>query len=198
MMLNNSLGCCTIAAVGHADQTWSANAGFEGTMDDSVILSYYEKWDGYEGTPDTDNGGIELDVLKQWQKSDFNGVKLTAFVAAGVLDLNVVRQAINLFGGVYIGVALPISAQRQKVWDTDVSTDGIPGSWGGHAVFVNAYDQDSFTCVTWGALKKMTTRFWAECVDEAYALLSPDWFRNNVAPSGFDLAQLQSDLALIR
>ena len=48
MMLNDQLGCCTIAAVGHAVQTWTANAmGRELTVPDSAILEHYEKWDGY-------------------------------------------------------------------------------------------------------------------------------------------------------
>jgi len=52
MMLNDRLGCCTISAVGHAVQTWTANAlGRELTVPDSTILEYYEKWDAM--TPPT-------------------------------------------------------------------------------------------------------------------------------------------------
>ena len=73
--------------------------------------------------------------------------------------------------------------------------NGAPGSWGGHAVIIGAYDNNTLTCITWGAPKKMTWSFWDAYCDEAYALLSPDWATGQkAAPSGFDLAALQADL----
>ena len=63
---------------------------------------------------------------------------------------------------------------------------------------VVAYDQTGLTVVTWGALKRMTWGFWGAYVDEAYALLSSDWIETDLlAPSGFNLAALQSDLAFL-
>src|SRR5487761_2483904 len=61
MMLNDSLGCCTIAGCGHAVQVWTANTGGIITVADSVIEGMYEKWDGYvPGDASTDTGGVEL------------------------------------------------------------------------------------------------------------------------------------------
>ena len=104
------------------------------------------------------------------------------------------------FGGLYAGVALPVSAQRQTGWTWDV-TSATPkdfGSWGGHAIPIVAYDSAGLTCVTWGTLQKMTWAFWDAYVDEAYACLTPDWIAaDGKAPSGFDLASLQADLSLI-
>ena len=103
------------------------------------------------------------------------------------------KQAIALFGGLYIGLSLPLSAQTQDVWDVDTSPNGKRGSWGGHCVFVPDYDATGLTCITWGAPKKMTWPFWGTYCDEAHALLSPNW----KAPAGFDLAALQADLASV-
>ena len=199
-MLNNTLSDCTIAGIGHAIQVWSANNGAEITIPDPVILSYYEKWDGYNpADPSTDRGGIEIDVLKQWQKSGFDQHKLLAFADPVYTNLDEIRQAINLFGGVYIGLNLPNSAQTQEVWD--VVPNGGPnaaaGSWGGHCVFVPAYDPNGFTCITWGAPKTMTNAFWLAYVDEAHTLLSQDWIDQQGSPAGFNLDQLKSDLSLI-
>ncbi len=72
-----------------------------------------------------------------------------------------------------------------------------PGSWGGHAVPVIAYDASGLTCITWGALKRMTWAFWDAYCDEAYACLSRDWAAAR-APSGFDWAALDADLGGFR
>lgn len=200
MMLNDVHGDCTIAAAGHAVQVWSANTTGEVTVPDSLILSYYQKWDGFNpADPNTDSGGVELDVLNQWQNTSFDGHKLTAFADPAFANLEEIRQTITLFGGVYIGLSLPNTAKTQAVWDVapNGGDDAKPGSWGGHAVFVPKYDAHSFTCVTWGALKPITLAFWKEYVDEAHALLSQDWLAHKGSPSGFDLAELMSDLELI-
>ena len=196
-MLNNTLGDCTIAGCGHAIQVWSANSYKQITVPDSVILSAYEQWDGYNpADPSTDQGGIEIDVLKNWKQKGLGGHKLLAFADPNVKNLEEVKQAINLFGGVYIGVALPLSAQNQDVWDFASGSEGESGSWGGHCVFVAAYDADTLTCITWGQTKKMTNAFWNAYVDESHALLSPDWI-NAKSPNGFNLQQLQTDLSAI-
>ncbi|WP_263353939.1 hypothetical protein [Acidicapsa acidisoli] len=204
MMLNDVHGDCTIAAAAHAVQVWSANTKGEKdevTLPDSVVLSYFEKWDGYKPSdPNTDAGGVELDVLNNWQKASFEQHKLIAYADAAYANLEEIRQAITLFGGVYIGLALPMTAKTQAVWDVvpNGGDDAKPGSWGGHAVFVPKYDAHSFTCITWGALKQMTVAFWKEYVDEAHALLSHDWLEQKGAPSGFDLDELKADLGRIK
>jgi hypothetical protein len=200
MMLNNVHSDCTIAAAAHAIQVWSAHTGGEVTLPDSLILSYFEKWDGYNpSNPNSDAGGVELDVLNAWQKSAFDSHKLVAYADAAYANLAEIRQAITLFGGVYIGMALPTTAKTQAIWDVvpNGGADAKPGSWGGHAVFVPKYDAHSFTCVTWGALKQMTIPFWKEYVDEAHVLLSHDWLAKKGSPSGFDLECLKADLGLI-
>ena len=201
MMHNDRLGDCTIAAAAHAVQVWSANTASEVTVPDTQVLHYYEKWDGYkQGQPNTDQGGVELNVLTRWQKEGFDKHKLIAFADPAHANLDQIRQAINLFGGVYIGLSLPITAQKQAIWDVvpNGGDDAKPGSWGGHAVFVPKYDANGFTCITWGELKTMTSAFWTAYVDEAHALLSHDWMASKGAPSGFNLAELKTDLGLIQ
>ncbi len=197
-MLNDFLGDCTIAGLGHAVQIWSANTGIEATVTDATIQSAYEDWCGYNpDDPKTDQGGIELDVLTDFKKNGLGGHKLLAFADPNTTNLSEVRTAIDLFGGVYIGLSLPVEAQNQDVWD---AVNGMtPGSWGGHAVFVPKYDESGFTCITWGAQKKMTIAFWTACCDEAHALIGQDWFETSGKdPTGLDLAQLTADLKQIK
>jgi hypothetical protein len=197
----HGLGDCTIAGCAHAIQVWSANAGSIVTVPDATVLRYYEQWDGYKpGDPATDQGGIELDVLTAWQKQGFDGHALVAFAKPRVANLTEIRQSIALFGGIYIGLALPISAQTQEVWDVAPNSgkNGHKNSWGGHCVFVAAYDQKTFTCITWGAPKKMTAAFFKKYCDEAYTLLGQPWLDAQGSPAGFDQAQLLADLYAIK
>ena len=201
MMLNDKLGDCTIAGAAHAVQVWSVNTGGEITVPDEAVQNYYQQWDGYvPGDDSTDRGGVELDVLNDWQKNGFAGNKLLAFADPKPASLIDIRQSITLFGGVYIGLALPITAQSQDVWDV-VKSGGAkakPGSWGGHCVFVPKYDQHGFTCITWGELKTMTLAFWKKYCDEAHTLLDQQWITAKGSPAGFAQDQLQADLKAIR
>ena len=200
-MLNDNLSCCTIAGAAHAVQVWTANTGTMVTVPDPTIETYYEQWDGYvPSNPGTDSGGVELDVLNYWQKQGFAGNALVAFADPKPGNLVEIRQSIALFGGIYIGVALPVTAQKQEVWDVvpNGGADAKPGSWGGHCVFVPKYDQHGFTCITWGELKTMTVAFWKEYCDEAHTLLGQAWLTAKGAPNGFDQAQLLADLKAIK
>jgi hypothetical protein len=202
MMLNDSLGDCTCAAAGHMVQCWTANHGAEVTPTDKAILSAYEAVGGYRpGHPDTDNGAVEIDVLNYWRKTGIAGHQLAAYAAVAVTNVGHVKAGLDLFGGLYIGLSLPLSAQGQQVWTVPAGGAhgrGVPGSWGGHAVGLVAFDATGLTCVTWGALQKMSWGFFGTYCEEAYVPLSNDWARPGVkAPSGFDLAALQADLKLV-
>jgi hypothetical protein len=198
MMLNDTLGCCTIAGAAHAVQIFSLNAGTEVTLSDAEVLAYYEKWDGYvQGNAATDQGGIELDVLNAWKAQEFAGHALLAWADVSTGSASQIKQAIFLFGGVYIGLEVPnfIMSNIPPLWDV-VDDDG--GIDGGHCVFVVGYDSVGLTFISWGALYKMTWAFWTKYVDEAHALLSKDFLgANGLDPAGFNLAALQADLACI-
>ena len=200
VMMNDRLGDCTCAGVGHAIQTWTSLTGQQITPTDADILALYEGACGYKPSdPSTDQGGVEPDVLNYWKANGVAGHKLDGYASVNTRNTTEVRQAVQLFGVVYIGVALPLSAQSQSVWDvTDASLagDAAPGSWGGHCVIVVGYNSRGPLVVTWGKVLQMTWDFWASYVDEAYALLSKDWIETSgSAPSGFDYAALAGDLA---
>lgn len=198
MMLNDTLGDCTIAGCGHALQVFSGGT----TLADSVIEQYYEQWCGYvAGDPSTDNGGDEVDVLNDWKQHKFSGHVLDGYADPQPQVWAHVAQSIAQFGGVYIGLQLPNSALTQnekgEIWDV-VKHDG--GIAGGHAVFCPAYHTEdptdsgatTITCITWGMKQKMTIAFWDKYCDESHTLLAAAW-----QPSGVNLAALRADLASI-
>jgi hypothetical protein len=202
MMVNDRVGDCTCAAAGHLIQDWTANAGTIETPTDDEILKAYMAVSGYDpATGRNDTGAVELDVLKFWRNRGVGGHQIDAFVALEPGNLDHVKDAINLFGASYIGLRLPVSAQSQETWVVSPGGPigrGAPGSWGGHAVIVVAYNPRRVTCVTWGELKQMTWGFFATYCDEAYAILSKaEWLPQGKAPNGFDLEALQRDLSEI-
>ena len=200
MMANDHLGDCTAAAAAHAIQTWTiSESGQEETPSDDEVVEFYSASTGYDpADTSTDQGGVESAVLSYWRRNPIKGHVLDGFVSVNPKSKPTVRDAIWLFGGAYLGLMLPISAQRQLVWDVPaegVTGVGAPGSWGGHAVWAVAYDSRTVTVVTWGMRKSMTWEFFATYAEEAYALLSPTWTaKDAVSPSGFDFATLQTDL----
>jgi hypothetical protein len=200
---NIILGDCTIAGAMHGVQTWTVNvlgkpAAF--TFEDAV--HYYEIWDGYNpNDPSTDQGGILLNCCKLWKAQTLKGYDLKAFATVLPATIEHVKQAINLFGGLYIGLNVPAYIMPQdgnvpEVWN--VEPNGDNSIIGGHCVFVTGYDENVVDFISWGTNYSMTWAFWTKFVDESYALLSSDWIEaNGGAPNGFDLAALESDLVEI-
>lgn len=205
MMLNDNIGDCTCAAAGHLIMEWTGNTGKVTEVPDNNILQAYEAVSGYDPSdPQSDQGAVETDVLNYWRQSGISGHKILAYAALEPNNQDHVRLSIWLFGGCYIGLALPFSAQTQDVWAVPPGgtvASGAPSSWGGHAVPVVAYDQAGLTVITWGAAKRMTWGFWQAYCDEAYAVLSDDFMKNGpngmISPNGIDLNTLTNDLSLV-
>jgi hypothetical protein len=196
---NDAIGDCTCAAAGHMVEVWTAlnsPALRPVKVTQASIIKTYTAVSGYSPrTGANDNGAVELDVLNYWRKTGLTKAhKLWAFAQVDPQNRDHVMLATYLFGGVYIGVALPDTAQAQtgpdKVWDVG----GQPGTWGGHAVNIVAYDAAGLTCATWGCLQRMTWAFWHTYVDEAWALLPIEW-QIHTGVQGFDFATLAADLA---
>jgi hypothetical protein len=206
MMHNDTVGDCTCAAAGHLIMEWNANVERNVTPSDDDVIAAYAAITGYDpSTGSGDNGAVETDVLNYWRKTGIAGHQIMAYAALEPSNTQHVRDAVDLFGGCYIGLALPVSAQQQDVWSVPpggTSGDGAPGSWGGHAVPVVAYDNHGLTVITWGATKAMTWEFWSAYCDEAYAVLSEDFLSAGTngaptAPNGFDLTALEADLKAV-
>jgi len=201
MMDNDKIGDCTCAAAGHLIMEWTDDNNAMVTPTDQQIISAYSAITGYDpSTGKNDNGAVETNVLNYWRKTGIAGHQILAYAALEPKNETHVKLGAFLFGGCYIGLSLPLTAQTQKVWSVPpggATGKGAPGSWGGHAVCVVGYDSHGVTIITWGATKKMTWSFWNTYCDEAYAIISNDFAGAKTAPSGFDLAALQADLKLI-
>jgi hypothetical protein len=187
MFLNDKIGCCTAAAIAHMREVQSAQDGKEVIPTDDDVLKLYEavtalenNGQGYDpSTGANDNGCVETDVLNYLRRNQFYGDSIFAFASVSPSNHNLVQVGAYLFGGLYIGIDLPLSAEQQlergQPWDWVGGHLGRPGSWGGHAVNVVEYDPSGLTVVTWGALQRMTWQFWDHYVDESYVIVPQSW-----------------------
>lgn len=207
MMLNDRIGDCTCATAGHMIQTWTANDAAQVTIADADVLRAYSAVSGYDpATGANDNGAVELDVLKYWQRTGIGGHKLFAFAAIPVGDVVTLRQAVWLFGGAYIGVSLPQLAMDQvaagRPWTLPSWYDRLRGRGriiGGHAVSICAYTPTAFYVHTWGQVQPVSLSWLARYADELWAVLPvSDWTNEDrQSPSGFDFATLRADLTAV-
>ena len=199
MYANDRIGDCTIAAAAHMVEAWTAaGQGHAVEISEQSVLDAFDHVKLVD--PGTgEEGAVELDVLRFWRNSGIGGHRIGAYTRVSVHNRLLVQTAAWLFGGLYIGVQLPLTAQTQEVWDWTGSLTGParPGSWGGHAVNVVRYDAGGVTIVTWARLKQVTWSFWERYCDEAYCIISDDFLKEGSAPNGLDLAALEADLALV-
>jgi hypothetical protein len=208
MFANDQYGDCTCVSHGHRILVQERHARQRETpISTDDVLAAYSAVTGFDpDRPETDNGAYMLDVLNYMRRTGMGREKdgtrhqITAYAKVDHTDLQEVRTAIALFGGLYIGIWLPLSAQWQDLMAWDLPSegdagDGTPGSWGGHAVYANGYDRRGVDFYTWSEPAHMTWEFWTNYVDEAYAVISEDFFRKTGKSSrGFDTAQLNAFL----
>jgi hypothetical protein len=205
MYLNDQIGDCTEACKAHIIEAWSAyGLGTEIEVSDNQVLKWYERDGGYvPGDPSTDNGCVIQDVLSNWQKDDSAVCPITEFAELkNFYYAHNLKEALYLFGTVYLGINVPQSAMDQfnagEPW-TYVGDNNIIG---GHAIpLQEVYApgvNDMYTVITWGQKQRMSRSFVWNYVEEAWVMISPDWFNSSgVDTDGFNLAQLQADFAQV-
>jgi len=184
---NDQWGDCTIAALAHAVTVFRGLTGKKKIWDEKSIVKLYMHLSG-----GVDSGLNELDVLNYWQSHTASGDKIIAYAALDIKNHTHIKQAIQLFGGVYLGFQVQKNCLEdftaRKTWTP------APLTHDGHAVFAVGYDKTGVTVLTWGNTQKATWGWWDECVDEAYAILAPETKKADFTP-GFNFDQLKADLA---
>lgn len=211
MMLNDQLGDCTVAAIGHLLQVWSfISSGVMLTEPDSIILKWYELIDGYVvGDPRTDQGGVMQHVMRYWLK---RGVPMTSGVnrALGVVEIDPqndidVTNAIAACGAVNIGFNVPSYLMPDNgdpppmLWDVQPGADDT--IIGGHNVIAPGFDnQATLNIISWGIRAyRMTKAFRNKYVTETYAIADQQWVSvKGSTPGDLPLQQLIHQMQALR
>jgi hypothetical protein len=183
---NDTLGDCTIAALGHSETVFRGMLGTKKIMTKTAAVKLYMHLTG-----GVDSGLNELDVLNYWRQHPVAGDKIVNYVSVSPKDHTHVQQAIKMFGGVYLGFQVQQGCEDQ--FNAHQPWTPAPLTNDGHAVYAVAYDQQQLTVLTWGNTQQATWAWWDECVDEAYAILPPE-ARDPGFVTGFDFAQLEKDI----
>ena len=201
MYRNDTLGDCTWAAIGHMVQAWTKYAGAERTPTEADIEQGY--WEtgtppSATGTPGgpTDDGRMEPHVLSYWRSKGIPNEpdSIIGYAAVNAKNLDRVKFTIENFGGAYVALAMPVTAEQQSIWDYVPNTpDNQPYSWGGHAVPILGYDAQYLYLVTWGFVMKMTYAFWHHYGVASYAVISPD-FVGKASAAGVDTSGLHAQI----
>ncbi len=208
---NDICGCCTVTAMYRYNGLMTHLAGRPIPFVTQNVLDLYKKLSGWNGVEDdpSDSGLDEHEVLRYWQTNgiiDNNGLvhKITGDMGVTPPYAKVACWLFDL----YIAMALPDAwvdpMPDEPGFTWDVAGPGNPDN--GHAFMAYDYneqgllidtwglvDADKPSIMTWSAVNKYMTPSQGGCM---YAILTPDSFNEatQLAPSGFNFADLQADL----
>lgn len=198
---NTTAGDCTIAGVGHLIQGWTAMTGRPTVaFSDEQALAVYSQVEGYDPqTGQPDNGMDETDVLDDWKTgAGLFGTTLVDYATVDPTNIQHIQQTIWVYGGIYLGLMLPRSAEQQTDAGQPWTRPWFSPILGGHCVVSQKYDQTYLYVDTWGQLQPVAWDFVQAYFDAAYAPLSPLWIgADSKTPNGLDLAGLTADLAAV-
>lgn len=189
MFANDEIGDCTVAGMAHGDTVWSGLVSNLSIYPLDLVKKIY-----FHLTGGDDTGLSMLTVLDYFRKTSIAGEKIYAYMSINPHNHTHVKQALMLFGGLFIG----FQVQEKCMEDFKGGIAWTPGKLinAGHAVFITGYNKDELNLLTWGNTHRGTWGWWDYCVDEAYVVLPPEAVNPEFAP-GFDFDKLQKDLVSV-
>ncbi len=196
---NDRVGDCTIAGLDHLSRAFSAlfKEPYSPPTEDSLEQKYFSFTGG------EDSGLNEEFVLQKWHTEGIFGTKIAGFAPLSTTSLLQWHQAISMYGGAYLGIQCPESAQLafQKEQETGKlvpwTYEGSPVV-GGHCVVALGYGPNGgLHCATWGGIAVLTPSFLAHYLDEAWVVLSQQLVEAKKDTLGLNLEVLQADLSRI-
>lgn len=187
---NDQYGDCTIAGVAHMVEGWdAATKEHDPVPSETTIVAEYFKLTGGE-----DSGLNEADVLKEWHTNGLFGEKIAGYAPVNPRHLLELHQAVAFYGGCYLGIECPKSAQEQF-------GNGEPWTYvgseveGGHCVAALGYGpHGGLHCATWGGIAVLEASFLAHYLDEAWVILPQQFIEAKKDQLGIDLKTLEADL----
>jgi hypothetical protein len=200
MLGNDRYGNCAEAGMLHWTMARTAYAGSPFVANVNDALGLYSRITGFDPSrPQTDTGTNLADMMDFCERNSMLSEQDNRLLMAFPLDptnIEEIRQAIDLCGGVLIGVNFP------QAW----STSRIQGATrspieGGHCEYLPGYSETSrkvtlFDTITWGEHLEMTEDGFSEFCDEAWAVADLDFINATGAdPQGLLQAEYERRVA---
>lgn len=151
-------------------------------------------------TGEGDNGVDMQTMLELARDHDVLGNgKMVAFARVDLTNLDEVRAAISIFGGVLLGVGLTVAQDSQTdanppLWDYVRRSP----AWGGHAVLAGMYDSETephrsdIEVITWATRVGTTDTFQDHQLDEAWVVILREHLDHPDFQKGIDVVALEN------
>jgi hypothetical protein len=200
---NDQYGDCTCAGGANLLILTSCHTGTVVVPTLKQVLDMYTAVTGFDqATGANDNGAAMTDVLEYLRTTGIAGHKILAWAKIDHTNPVHRRLAVDLFGGTYVGVNLPASAQNQFVDGKQCSWEVVPNSEieGGHCIIRPGYGSEGGDYVSWANWFIKASTAWENMyLDEEYVIVTQDWINKatNKTPDGIDLSVLLADLKLL-
>lgn len=199
---NDEFGDCGPVSYGNLRKLISLYlTGAEDDVTQDDVLALY-KLVNPTFDPDDPGGpgdaGVDMQTMLELAlEHGFAGKKPLAFAKVDASNLDELRAAIEIFGGVLLGIDLETAQQSQTdsgVWDYKKS-----GEWGGHAVMCGRYVDDTTDTkdrsgvVTWAEVVDFTNAFAKRQLDEVWLVIFEEHLGDKGFKEGVDRQALASE-----
>jgi hypothetical protein len=138
---NDRLSDCAVAAKWHLDTLSEGILGRDAVAPEPDVIADYTRLSG-----GVDDGLVLLDVLTDWRKAATRPI--LGYAKVDPHNLTHVKQAINMFGALYVGMQMTAEAEAQF----DAGKPWVPGTLqdDGHCVLALDYTPIGLLASTWG------------------------------------------------
>jgi hypothetical protein len=211
MYLNDQLGDCVIAMMGHTAGVLTAGADNELLLTRAQVIALYSAIGGYvPGYPETDQGCDEVTAFNFWRRCGLmpgGAHKIAGWMAVDGTDKLELRTALWLFENLQFGMDLP------DAW-VDPFPEGTGFRWevagppipeNGHAFSGFGYNRHRVLISTWGMVGNLPWNAIATYGKPSsgggvYVVLSEDAINKAQAkaPNGLSWDQLRADFRLLQ
>jgi hypothetical protein len=195
-ILGNDLwGDCAEAGALGLIQAMSYNAGRPLIPTTQDALNLYTAVTGFDpnagpsGNNRTDNGTALTDLLNYWQKIGISvgGTvhKILGYASIDITSIAQMRYATYLFGGSYLGINCPQSAEDDTSnWTYQANSPIV----GGHCVVRVGEGAAGGKTRSWGMFIPTANDFYLNYLDEGYVVVTSDWINaQGKSPSDVDV-----------
>jgi len=211
MLGNDVAGDCNAVTWANMRRLVTATLTTEYYPTQAQVWQFYQTQNpGFDpsGTSDTDGPGSQDDQGMDIQTGleylhatgGPDGVKAIAFAKVDHTNIDEVKAALAIFGGLWLGIQVLAANQDEfsagQPW-TDVAGSPLDG---GHAILGGGYDTASdVKFITWAQETEFASSFWngevhrTPLVEEAWVVIWPEHLGTAAFEAGVDRAQLATD-----